>query len=329
MRANALIARILALVGFPTAQVVAILSRVYIVAGWASLAVLLPACGGAVAPVDASPSHAAGASATGAARDAMAGASADASTTGPGAAASSPPNTGSDANLDVWEASAATPAPDGAPADDVGTTALSDASGMDASADGPPPCQPRTCKEAGYDCGSNADGCGGILNCGTCKPPAYCGGGGFSRCGPPPMPTPDAGPPCIPTTCAALGYSCGPNMDGCGGVLQCGSCKAPEYCGGGGYSRCGQTAAPDGGMTACVPKTCAELGPSCGPQGDGCGGLVPVCGTGGALGPCSGPPPPPPPSSCVPHTCEEQHLGCGLAGDGCGNAIDCGVCPAP
>ncbi|HWE26860.1 MAG TPA: hypothetical protein VHB97_02610 [Polyangia bacterium] len=48
---------------------------------------------------------------------------------------------------------------------------------------------------------------------------------------PPPPPPP---PMCTKTTCAMLGYSCGPAGDGCGGVLDCGTCTAPQTCGGGG-----------------------------------------------------------------------------------------------
>ncbi len=45
-------------------------------------------------------------------------------------------------------------------------------------------CMPQTCAQQGYTCGKNADGCQGIIDCGTCVSPQYCGGGGFSRCGP-------------------------------------------------------------------------------------------------------------------------------------------------
>jgi hypothetical protein len=34
--------------------------------------------------------------------------------------------------------------------------------------------------------------------------------------------------PCVPTTCEALGFICGPASDGCGGTLQCGTCDDPE-----------------------------------------------------------------------------------------------------
>lgn len=45
---------------------------------------------------------------------------------------------------------------------------------------------------------------------------------------------------CVPATCAGAEASCGLTGDGCGGVLDCGSCAAPETCGGGGVSNvCG------------------------------------------------------------------------------------------
>ncbi len=44
-----------------------------------------------------------------------------------------------------------------------------------------------------------------------------------------------AAPPatCIPRTCAQQNISCGPAGDGCGNVLDCGSCQSPLTCGGG------------------------------------------------------------------------------------------------
>src|SRR5690348_15917491 len=68
---------------------------------------------------------------------------------------------------------------------------------------------------------------------------------------------------CQKKTCAQLGVNCGPQGDGCGGSIDCGTCKAPETCGGGGVaSQCG-------GNSGCVPKTCKDLGVNCGQQADG------------------------------------------------------------
>lgn len=45
---------------------------------------------------------------------------------------------------------------------------------------------------------------------------------------------------CVPSTCASVGATCGPVSDGCGRVLDCGGCTAPETCGGGGVpNKCG------------------------------------------------------------------------------------------
>ena len=50
----------------------------------------------------------------------------------------------------------------------------------------------------------------------------------------------DGGAQCVKKTCADLGYNCGPASDGCGNLLQCGTCTSPATCGGGGVpSKCG------------------------------------------------------------------------------------------
>ena len=36
---------------------------------------------------------------------------------------------------------------------------------------------------------------------------------------------------CTPKSCTASGYNCGPNGNGCGDVVQCGTCPEPEICG--------------------------------------------------------------------------------------------------
>jgi hypothetical protein len=89
----------------------------------------------------------------------------------------------------------------------------------------------------------------------------------------PPSKKADAGPSsCVKKTCASENANCGPIGDGCGGVIQCGTCTNNETCGGGGKpSTCGKP--------ACTAKTCAQLGANCGAIGDGCGGLIASCGT--------------------------------------------------
>jgi hypothetical protein len=149
----------------------------------------------------------------------------------------------------------------------------------------PPKCTPLTCTDLGLSCGPAADGCGKLLDCGTCAAPATCGGGGVAgKCGT---------PTCTKKTCAELGVACGPSGDGCGGTQSCGTCPPP----------------PDGGT--CTPLPC---GGRCGPQGDGCGGLLscPACDGG-----------------CTAATCASLGADCGMLGDGCGGSLNCGTCVAP
>jgi len=97
------------------------------------------------------------------------------------------------------------------------------------------------------NCAQLSDGCGHLIGrCGTgldCSLPPYgtCGGDGIPyQCG-------GRGVKCKPVTCADLNYDCGEYGDGCDGVLECGTCVAPRFCGGGGYNRCGPS---DAGVDA-------------------------------------------------------------------------------
>jgi len=156
-------------------------------------------------------------------------------------------------------------------------------------------CTPKTCAQLGFDCGMNSDGCGNTLSCGTCTAPAFCGGGGFSMCGT--MGVGGDAATCVPKTCLQLGFNCGPAGDGCGNMLSCGTCMSPDTCGGGGPGLCGNPT-PDGGGV-CTPKTCAQLGFTCGPAGDGCGNMLDcgtcqlpnTCGGGGTPRVCGNPTP--------------------------------------
>jgi hypothetical protein len=50
----------------------------------------------------------------------------------------------------------------------------------------------------------------------------------------------DDGGGCIPLTCQQQNVNCGFTGDGCGNLLDCGSCVAPSTCGGGGVpGQCG------------------------------------------------------------------------------------------
>ncbi len=140
---------------------------------------------------------------------------------------------------------------------------------------------PWTCAKQGFNCGPAGDGCGLLLNCGTCTAPKTCGATSPGVCAQGVALLPDGGVNCAPMTCVAQGFNCGPAGDGCGQLLNCGSCAAPKSCGGGGTSGvCGQP--------ACTPRTCASLDAGCGVQGDGCGGATPNCGTCAAPDICGG-----------------------------------------
>jgi hypothetical protein len=148
---------------------------------------------------------------------------------------------------------------------------------------------------------------------------------------------------CMPGSCQSLGYTCGDNGDGCGGVLRCGTCSGGGYCGGGGFSKCG-TATPADAGPPCTPKTCADYpAGTCGQQGDGCGGIVGPCATcasptfcggggpslcGGQLG---GPGDAGEAGVCTPKTCASFPPGtCGPQSDGCGGLTPgCGTCASP
>jgi hypothetical protein len=133
---------------------------------------------------------------------------------------------------------------------DAGDGAPVDLDALFAFDSGPPlgQCTPATCQQLGYGCGLNSDGCNGMLDCGTCAAPHYCGGGGYSKCGGISL---DSGAACTPATCASLGINCGPAGDGCGGTIAgCGTCPAPEVCGGGGApSVCGGNDSDAGSCT--------------------------------------------------------------------------------
>jgi hypothetical protein len=212
----------------------------------------------------------------------------------------------------------------------VDSGGVADGTVLDASVD-VIACRPRTCSELGYTCGINADGCGGAVSCGTCVGNEFCGGGGFSRCGGvvPVATDSSCPPPCSARTCQQAGFNCGVNSDGCGNLLNCGTCQAPDFCGGGGFSVCGHPTVLDGGVGPCVPQSCADQNIGCGVAGDGCGsilscgGLCPSpqsCGGGGVSNQCgSG-------SKCVPTTCANLGYECGFASDGCGGSMYCGAC---
>jgi hypothetical protein len=135
------------------------------------------------------------------------------------------------------------------------------------AADGGPACAPKTCADLGYNCGVAADGCGNSLDCGptTCPGVEFCGGGGFDKCGGSTVATPsDAGPPpCVPATCASLGYNCGQAGDGCGGTIgPCGTCSGTLTCGAVQSNVCGNSTPCTGlcaQQAACAAGTTTTL----------------------------------------------------------------------
>jgi hypothetical protein len=96
-----------------------------------------------------------------------------------------------------------------------------------------PVCTPRTCAQLKLSCGPAADGCGGLLDCGSCPDNQICGGGGPGVCG--------TSIQCSPETCIAQKIACGPAGDGCGQVIDCGTCPTGQVCGFDGHpGQCGQ-----------------------------------------------------------------------------------------
>ena len=129
-----------------------------------------------------------------------------------------------------------------------------------------------------------------------------------------------SGAGCQPMTCAERGLDCGVTIDGCGGVLRCGSCGPGEVCGGGGVPNvCGER--------PCTPATCESLASTCGSVPDGCGGSLAcgtcqapeTCGGGGVPHVCGR-------TACTPTTCEAMGKNCGTLPDGCGGMLECGGC---
>jgi hypothetical protein len=174
------------------------------------------------------------------------------------------------------------------------------------------PCGLMTCASQHVFCGQTGDGCGHIINCGTCAAPETCGGGGVpSTCG---------APSCTKQTCAQIGASCGEQADGCGGLMSCGTCTAPQTCGGAGVrNQCGSG-------PVCPLKTCASYpAGTCGQQSDGCGGITPdcnpcpapeTCGGAGTLDACG---------YCGGNGFAPCSFGCraGAVNDGKGHCVEC------
>lgn len=147
---------------------------------------------------------------------------------------------------------------------------------MDASTgeDSSTTCKPSTCAMRAWECGTGSDGCGNLLECGTCPAGVTCdpashrcmaGGADASTC-----PFTMCFGACTdtmndPANCGACGNKC------TGGPCIGGTCTG---------------SGTDAGT--CTPKTCAMYGATCGSPPDGCGGVLPSCGTCTAPAVCSG-----------------------------------------
>ncbi len=183
-------------------------------------------------------------------------------------------------------------------------------------------CTPRTCAELGANCGFNADGCGGIINCGQCGQDEMCGLFELNVCGD------------VTTVCTVPKPSCGEHEcgligDGCRGSVDCGTCKNGKICGLNEPFKCAAPPPPDTNNCAAKIASCAEVGASCGKIGNGCGGVIDCDSeTGGCKGSsvcglstpsvCSEPP------VCTPILAATACAGtCGKAANGCGGIIDC------
>jgi hypothetical protein len=180
---------------------------------------------------------------------------------------------------------------------------------------GAPACTPKTCAQLGIECGDAPNGCGGTTTCPPCPDPTEtCGGGGAPNiCGK---------ATCTSKTCLQqypTGIkNCGFISDLCGLTVSCGDCPQGQSC-------------VDNECigSACVPKTCAQLGIQCGQVADGCGGLTPDCGpcppgqgcgAGGTPNVCGSQP-------CTPKSCQDLGAVCGQIANGCGGLTpSCGDC---
>ena len=225
----------------------------------------------------------------------------------------------------------------------LGSSVAGDVEGGVRSLDG---CVPKSCAEQGLACGTQGDGCGGAVECGSCNGGQKCSNG---KCTCTPKTCPELGASCgviddgcgaaldcgacttagqacaqqkcecQPKNCAARGANCGTVPDGCGNSYDCGTCAtnaAGPNCGGDGPNKCG--------MKPCIPQTCAG---KCGDVSDGCGTVlrcpgctVPqICGGSGTPNVCG----------CTMTTCAKEGKNCGAVSDGCGGTLDCGVCASP
>ena len=183
-------------------------------------------------------------------------------------------------------------------------------------------CQAKTCADLDLECGTVANGCGDIIDCGNCDDGEQCGIVESNVCTPlDGLCTP------IPQDEACEDKECGVEGDGCGETYECGECAAGETCGAEEAFHCAEGSGPG----TCTPiTTCASVGKRCNVIGDGCGGTIDctaelgACEDGTFCGidepyQCSAPP------ECISTvtSCEDSDWECGMFVDECGNVFDC------
>jgi hypothetical protein len=187
-------------------------------------------------------------------------------------------------------------------------------------------CQPTTCEAQGKNCGPIVNGCGDIIECGSCSGDQVCGLVELNVCTSPA----DA---CVHHTQAqaCAGKECGLESDGCGGTIDCGSCPDGQGCGVEEAFQCGVIVG--GSATDCAARieSCASVGARCGLIGNGCGGTIDCTAE---LGAC--------PSGELCGVDEPQQCGtfaacqpldpsvacadqCGIVSNGCGAEVNGGV----
>jgi hypothetical protein len=136
-------------------------------------------------------------------------------------------------------------------------------SGQQCKADGTgceptdPRCVPRTTCTADRQCGTQDDGCEGVVLCGSlagaCPANQFCDAGACK-------PVPINPPACTvdkPAVCGAR--VCGSVADGCGGIVSCGGCSAGATCSSDG-SKCVDPQQP------CTPLAQCSAAAACGSQ---------------------------------------------------------------
>ncbi len=188
-------------------------------------------------------------------------------------------------------------------------------------------CTPKTCEELGKNCGSVADGCGNLLECGKCGSGELCGIVEANTCT-------DPASLCKPLTQAeaCAGKECGIEGDGCDGSYDCGSCATGYACGSETPFQCSKILVDDPDNCPAKIDSCADVGLDCGVIGNGCGGTLDCtaesggctngtfCGGGG-------------PNQCGTDLPDCQPLDpafacagkCGTVSNGCGEEVNGGV----